>query len=108
MKFVFALLSLLFLPILSLKEINPKRCINFKHFIDEAKINKYSLLIKEQINDVYSVINAFGKMYTEKYKKKCIFNEKEKEKEEEIEKEAEIENVKLDFDNNITISELQV
>jgi len=101
MIFVFTLLSLLFLPTLSLKEIKPKRCINFKRFIEESKINKYSLLIKEQINDVYSLVNAFGKMYTEKYSKKCIFNEKDEvkeieieeviEKDEEIEEEKEVE-----------------
>ena len=87
MKFVFTLLSLLFLPILSFKEIKPKCCINCKPFNEDDKFKKCSLLIKEQINDVYSLINAFGKMYTEKYKKKCIFNEKEEEKEEEEEKE---------------------
>jgi hypothetical protein len=80
MKFVFTLLSLLFLPILSFKEIKPKRCINYKPFIEDDKFKKCSLLIKEQINDVvYSLINAFEKMNTEKYNKKCIFNEKEKE-----------------------------
>lgn len=97
MKFACILLSLLFLPILSFKEIKPKRCINCKPFVEREKFKKFSLLIKEQINDVvYSLINAFEKMNTEKYNKKCIFNEKEEE-EEEKEKEKE-----LDFDNNIT------
>ena len=90
MKFACILLSLLFLPILSFKEIKPKRCINCKPFVEREKFKKFSLLIKEQINDVYSLINEFGKIYTEKYNKKCIFNEKVKEE------------VKLDFDNNIT------
>ena len=94
MIFAFTLLSLLFLPNLSLKEIKSRRCINFKHFIEEAKSNKYALLIKDQINDVYSLMNGFGKMYKEKYKKKCIFNKKEVE---EVKvNETEIEE---DFDN---------
>ena len=93
MKFACILLSLLFLPILSFKEIKPKRCINCKPFVEREKFKKFSLLIKEQINDVvYSLINAFGKIYKEKYNKKCILNE-EKDKENEE---------KLDFDNNIT------
>ena len=81
MIFLFTLLSLLVLPNLSLKEIKPKCCINCKPFNEDEKFKKCSLLIKEQINDVYSLMNGFGKMYTEKYKKKCIFNEKEKEEE---------------------------
>jgi hypothetical protein len=114
MKFVFTLLSLLFLQILSFKEIKPKCCINCKPFNKDDKFKKYSLLIKEQINDVYSLLNAFGKIYTEKYNKKSILNEKEPEKEKENEKEPENENEKdednekHDFDNNITITELQV
>jgi hypothetical protein len=91
MQFVFTLLSLLFLPILSFKEIKPKCCINCKPFNEDDKFKKCSLLIKEQINDVYSVINAFGKMYTEKYKKKCILNEKEEEADKEIESKKEPE-----------------
>ncbi len=99
MKFACILLSLLFLPILSFKEIKPKRCINCKPFVEREKFKKCSLLIKEQINDVvYSLINAFENMNTEKYNKKCVFNEKENEEKEEKEKEVE----KLDFDNNIT------
>ena len=99
MKFIFTLLSLLFLPILSLKEIKPRRCINCKPFNEDDKFKKCSLLIKEQMNDVYSLMNGFGKMYTEKYKKKCIFNKKEVEEvkvnetviEEEIEEECDNE-----------------
>ena len=41
-------------------------------------------------------------MNTEKYNKKCIFNEKEEEEENKKEDEQ------LDFDNNITNTELQV
>jgi uncharacterized protein YllA (UPF0747 family) len=81
MKFVFTLLSLLFLPILSFKEIKPKCCINCKPFNEHDKFKKYSLLIKEQINDVYSLLNEFGKMYTKKYIKPDILNEKESEPE---------------------------
>ena len=95
MKFVFTLLSLLFLPILSMKEIKPRCC---KPFVERAKLKKCTSLIKEQINDVYSLINEFGKNYKEKYNKKCVFNENENENEKENEKEIE----KLDFDNNIT------
>ena len=77
MKFVFTVLSLLFLPILSLKEIKPRRCINCKPFNEDDRFKKCSLLIKEQINDVYSLMNEFGKIYAKKYNKTCIFNEKE-------------------------------
>ena len=98
----FTLFSLLFLPILSFKEIKPKCCINCKPFNEDGKFKKYSLLIKEQINDVYSLLNEFGKIYKEKYNKKCVFNEKEKEKEKDKEKDKEKEEEKLDFDNNIT------
>lgn len=96
MKFVFTVLSLLFLPILSLKEIKPRRCINCKPFNEDDRFKKCSLLIKEQINDVSSLMNGFGKMYTEKYKKKCIFNKKEVEEEEEEVKEEDKE------ENNVT------
>jgi len=91
MKFVFTLFSLLFLPILSFKEIKPKCCINCKPFNEHDKFKKYSLLIKEQINDVYSLLNEFGKMYTKKYIKRDILNEKETEKEPEKEVEPEKE-----------------
>jgi hypothetical protein len=96
MIFVFTLVSLLFLPILSFKEIKPKCCFNCKSLNEDAKFNKLSLFIKEQMNDVYSLLNGFGKMYTEKYKKKCILNEKEtdKEPEKETESETETENEK--------------
>ena len=86
MKFVFTLLSLLFLPILSFKELKPKCCINCKPFNVDDKFKKYSLLIKEQINDVYSLLNEFGKMYTKKYIKPDILNEKETEPEKDKEK----------------------
>lgn len=83
MKFVFTLLSLLFLPILSFKEIKPKCCINCKPFNEDDKFKKCSLLIKEQINDVCSLMNAIEKIYTEKHNKKRIFNEKDVKKEED-------------------------
>ena len=79
MIFLFALLSLLVLPNLSFKEIKPKVCINCKPFFEDEKFKKCSLLIKEQINDVYSLMNEFGKIYAKKYNKTCIFNEKEEE-----------------------------
>ena len=99
MKFIFTLLSLLFVQILSLKEIKPKLCINCKYFIEDTefgkfgKFNKCSLFPKEQ-NTVYNLVygieeyNDFfycattrsrdsmcgeeGKLYKRKYNKKKI------------------------------------
>jgi len=61
MIFTFSLLSLFFLHGLSLKEINPKLCINCKYFIEDVefgkfgKFNKCSLFPKEQ-NNVYHLV----------------------------------------------------
>ena len=41
MIFMFTLLSLLFSPSTSLKEINPKLCINCKYFIEDSKFGKF-------------------------------------------------------------------
>jgi hypothetical protein len=54
------LLSLLFLPILSFKEITPKLCINCKYFIsnnNNNKISKCSLFPKEDNNN-YILVNG--------------------------------------------------
>ena len=95
---VFTLLSLLFFPILSLKEIKPKLCINCKYFIEDnefgkfGKFNKCSLFSKDNVSDIYSLVHGIepyngyfycatarsrasmcgeeGKMYKKKYVKK--------------------------------------
>jgi hypothetical protein len=98
MIFIVTLLSLLFLPILSFKEITPKICINCKYFIsnnnNNNKFSKCSLFPKE---DNYILVNGIhedkeyhycstsrridemcgkeGKLYKKKYKKR-ILNEK--------------------------------
>jgi len=78
MMFVFTVLRLLFLPILSFKEIKPTACVNCKHLIEDnifRKLNKYSLFIKEEVRDIFSLMNDFEKIY----KTKCILNMNENE-----------------------------
>jgi hypothetical protein len=60
MKYVFTILSVLFLPILSFKEIKPKLCVNCKYFITDNHCNifgKCSLFPKEE-KDIYSLVNG--------------------------------------------------
>lgn len=60
MKYIFSLLSLLFLQILSFKDIKPKICINCKYFKSDttsSKFGKCSLFVKEEsIN--YKLVNG--------------------------------------------------
>ena len=59
----FTLFSLLFLPILSLKEFKPKLCINCKYFITDnntGKFGKCSLFPKEE-NDIFNLVNGIHK-----------------------------------------------
>ena len=98
MKYIFTILNILFLPILSFKEIKPKLCVNCKYFITDngtGKFGKCSLFpIKE--NNIYRLVNGIhedknneyyycsalreieyrcgkeGKMYKKKYTKKSI------------------------------------
>ena len=97
MKYIFTILSILFLPILSFKEIKPKLCINCKYFItdnDTGKFGKCSFFPRKE-NDIYNLVNGInkdiidyyycstsreqkqmcgpeGKMYKRKYNKKGI------------------------------------
>ena len=95
MKYIFTILSILFLPILSFKEIKPKLCINCKYFItdnDTGKFGKCSLFPTKE-NDHFMLVNGIhnieyhycsvvrgvegmcgteGKMYKKKYTKKII------------------------------------
>ena len=96
MKYIFTILTILFLPILSFKEIKPKLCIKCKYFITENdnKFGKCSLFPKEE-NDIYKLVNGInidnidyyycttsremehmcgpeGKMYKRKYNKRKI------------------------------------
>ena len=100
--FIFTLLNLLFLPILSFKEIKPKLCINCKYFITDNnndKFGKCSLFPKEA-NNIFLLVNGIheeknieyhycsvtrdvenmcgkeGKMYKKKYIKKILKEEK--------------------------------
>jgi len=100
MIFIFTLLTLLCLPILSLKEIKPKLCINCKYFIEDnafgkfSKFNRCSLFPKDNISHVYALIHGVethneyiycsttratesmcgneGKMYKRKYIKRTL------------------------------------
>ena len=108
MIFVCALVSLLLLPILSLKEMKPKLCINCKHFITDdrtGKFGKCSLFPTRKPSDLYDLVTGVernteymycsttrdrdnlcgkeGKMYTKKYTKRGILKEKDKYKGEE-------------------------
>jgi hypothetical protein len=102
MKYIFTILSILFLPILSLKGIKPKLCINCKYFINDGVIgSKFGkcLFFPRKENDIYSLVNGNpnenidynfcsiareleykcgieGKMYKKKYTKKNTVNEK--------------------------------
>jgi len=96
MKYIFSLLTLLFLQILSFKEIKQKLCINCKYFITDNnnQFGKCSLFIKDNSNSIYELVNGIrqdedieyhycvtsrelghmcgkeGKMYKKKYMKK--------------------------------------
>jgi hypothetical protein len=97
MKYIFTILSILFLPILSLKEIKPKLCVNCRYFITDNITGKFSRcsLFPIENNDIYSFVNGIhdeiieyhycavsreikdmcgkeGKMYKKKYIKKYI------------------------------------
>ena len=63
MKYIFTILSILFLPILSFKEMKPKLCINCKYFItdnDTGKFGKCSLFPRKE-NDIYNLVNGIHK-----------------------------------------------
>jgi hypothetical protein len=97
MKYIFSLLSLLFLSIQSFKEIKSKLCINCKYFITDKNTNKFGkcLLFPKEENNIYRLVNGIcednieyhfcstareiehmcgkeGKMYKKKYIKKSI------------------------------------
>ena len=100
MKFIFSILSILFLPIFCFKEIKPKLCINCKYFITDNNTDKYgkcTLFPIEQekryflVNgDIVENKNEYqycaiaremenkcgkeGKMYKKKYTKKDILH----------------------------------
>jgi hypothetical protein len=96
MKCIFTILTILFLPILSFKELKPKFCVNCKYFITDnrnGKFGKCSLFQKKE-NDIFTLVNGIhednnieyhycsvsreiehmcgkeGKMYKKKYIKK--------------------------------------
>ena len=60
MKYIFSILSLLFLQILSFKEIKPKLCINCKYFLTDFASNKFGkcLLFQKEGNKVYKLVNG--------------------------------------------------
>lgn len=96
MKYIFTILSILFLPILSFKVMKPKFCVNCKYFITDDASGKYgtcSLFPKREnetnylVNGIYEYIDQHycsmarasenmcgpeGKMYKKKYTKKSI------------------------------------
>lgn len=63
MKYIFTILSILFLPILSFKEMKPKLCINCKYFITDnytGKFGKCSLFPRKE-NNIYNLVNGIHK-----------------------------------------------
>jgi hypothetical protein len=63
MKYIFTILSILFLPILSFKEMKPKLCINCKYFITDNNTGKYGKcsLFKRKENDIFNLVNGIHK-----------------------------------------------
>jgi hypothetical protein len=69
MIYICTLLSILFLPILSLKEIKPKLCINCKYFITDnlnSKFGKCTLFTKQE-NNMYSLVNGISENKNNEY-----------------------------------------
>jgi len=63
MKYIFTLLSLLVLQVVSFNVINPKLCLNCKHFItdnDNGKFGKCSLFTKKESFDSYMLVNGIS------------------------------------------------
>ena len=64
MKYIFSLLTLLFLQISSFTEIKPKLCINCKYFItdidndNDNQFGKCTLFIKDNSNSIYELVNG--------------------------------------------------
>ena len=98
MKYIFTILSLLFLQVLSFNGIKPKICINCKYFITDNDTGRYGrcMLFKIEGEKPYTLVNgniienkheyqycvvarqmedkcgSQAKMYKTKYIKKCI------------------------------------
>ena len=69
MKYIFTILSILFLPILSFKEMKPKLCINCKYFITDNNTDKFgkcSLFTKKE-NNIYNLVNGINNKDNIKY-----------------------------------------
>ena len=64
MKYIFSLLSVLFLQVLSFNVIKPKLCINCRYFITDnvdSKFSKCSLFTKEEnVNNYYVLVNGIS------------------------------------------------
>jgi hypothetical protein len=63
MKYIFTLLSVLFLQVLSFNEIKPKLCVNCKHFITDNVDNKFgkcSLFTKKENLNFYTRVNGIS------------------------------------------------
>jgi hypothetical protein len=94
MKYIFTILTILFLPISSFKEMKPKFCVDCKYFITDNNSDKFGKcsLSPTRENDMYWLVNGIhyiedyqycsrvrsrqgmcgteGKMYKKKYIKK--------------------------------------
>jgi len=68
MQYIFTILTILFLPILSFKEMKPKFCVNCKYFLtdnDSGKYGKCALFPRRDDNNFWLVS---GIHYIEEYK----------------------------------------
>jgi hypothetical protein len=77
MKYIFTILSIVLLPILSLKQIKPKFCIDCKYFITDNNTNKFGKcsLSPTRENNNYWLVN--GIYYYEEYQYCSIVRSKE-------------------------------
>lgn len=69
MIYIFTLLSLLFLPILSLQQNKPKFCINCKYFIKHSNHDTFAKcsFFPREDNDIYMLVNGIQKDKDIKY-----------------------------------------
>lgn len=81
MKYIFSLLTLLFLPIFCLKEIKPKFCINCKYFIEYNIDNQYSKCSffkkEEDKPSIFTLVNGISQKKDIEYHYCCTSRQTE-------------------------------
>ena len=68
MQYIFTVLTILFLPILSFKEMKPKFCVNCKYFLTDNESGKFGkcALFPRRDENIFWLVN--GIHYIEEYK----------------------------------------